>query len=420
MECHLKENFLGCKLSGAYKAINAIEDAVPIIHGPIGCAHHRVLYENILVNSVLYGGELTHVVCTGLDEEDIIFGAEEKLKKSIQEVEKTFRPRLIAALASCPSGIIGEDFSKVVSQVENKINAKIISIKSEGFSGTQVEGYEATLQALIDEVMKEPEDKNPNSVNILGQWRRQRFPGRGPVGLVKLLSSLGIKVNCVLTGGATVAEIERAPMAELNLLRCETTSIGAARLMERKFGIPFIDRPPIGIEGTKRWAEKALEFLEIEKKDKLEEDVKRAAKEIGEHGRSLKGKTFAIRANQEKAVWLCRFLMDVGMVPVFIGIHCKREEARGYLKDLKNKLENEPVIIHAPQKYEEEQLLSEKKPDIFLGDEDERILSLSMKIPFLNIMRFEYVGFEGAVQLIRDVSAQLKCPLPDFQIPKRF
>ena len=46
---------------------------------------------------------------TDLQEDEIIFGGEKKLKAAIDEAVALFRPKAIGIFATCPVGLIGDD-----------------------------------------------------------------------------------------------------------------------------------------------------------------------------------------------------------------------------------------------------------------------------------------------------------------------
>jgi hypothetical protein len=66
---------IDCKLSGSVYAVSEIEGAIPLIHGPNGCAFHQRLTPRKMYAPVY------NLPCTDLDENDVIYGGEEKLRK---------------------------------------------------------------------------------------------------------------------------------------------------------------------------------------------------------------------------------------------------------------------------------------------------------------------------------------------------
>ncbi|MHA1378822.1 MAG: Ni-sirohydrochlorin a,c-diamide reductive cyclase catalytic subunit [Candidatus Helarchaeota archaeon] len=92
---------------------------VIIVHGPSGCCFRaaRLLEEDGV-----------HVVTTAILENDIIFGAKNKLIKTLQKVKEKFKPKLIGIVGTCSSMIIGEEMQSAVNETNLKIKTLVIEI----------------------------------------------------------------------------------------------------------------------------------------------------------------------------------------------------------------------------------------------------------------------------------------------------
>ena len=66
------------KISGALLVIDAIEDAVPLIHGPIGCAFQRK------INPFKPYSPFYETPCTNMNDVDVVYGGEDKLSRGIK------------------------------------------------------------------------------------------------------------------------------------------------------------------------------------------------------------------------------------------------------------------------------------------------------------------------------------------------
>lgn len=204
-----------CKLFGAIKTILGIKNAIPIVHGPVGCAYHmRYLL-------TLRGGSKVKICSTQLSQEDVVFGAEKKLKDTIVKVDKYYKPDLIAVLTSCSTSIIGEDVFRVVKEIKNEINAEIIAVSAGGFEARQNEGYEDTIMTLIKELVKPCKKSDKPLINFIGMYRG----GPDLKHLKNELKKMGIGVNCVLTSGCNIREIRNLTKANLNYSFCDISAI---------------------------------------------------------------------------------------------------------------------------------------------------------------------------------------------------
>lgn len=112
-------------IAAALYTLRDLEVDVIIMHGPAGCCFRT---------GRLLEDEGIRVVTTAMTENDFIFGAGEKLVKTIQEVEEAFHPKNIGIVGTCASMIIGENMK--VNAQDAGVNANIIIVETHG-------GYEA-------------------------------------------------------------------------------------------------------------------------------------------------------------------------------------------------------------------------------------------------------------------------------------
>lgn len=52
---------------------------------------------------------MTYCFSTDMQEEQIIFGGEKRLRQAIQEAYDLFKPKASSIFATCPVGLIGDD-----------------------------------------------------------------------------------------------------------------------------------------------------------------------------------------------------------------------------------------------------------------------------------------------------------------------
>ncbi|RLI72997.1 nitrogen fixation protein NifE, partial [Archaeoglobales archaeon] len=226
-----------CKLFGALRVVLGIQDAIALIHSPRGCVY------NLRYLLGVRGAKTNRILTTEMDEKDVIFGGEVRLKRAIMEVDRKYKPNLIAILTSCASSIIGEDIELVVRDVD--VNAKLLPIYSGGFEGDQIDGYKEALKKVVDLIV-EGADKD-SSLNLLAVYRY----GWDLEEVKRLISLVGVRVNATLTAKTTLKEIEGASKASLNVIMCVSSGVDAARIMEKRFGIPYLHPLlPVGIRAT--------------------------------------------------------------------------------------------------------------------------------------------------------------------------
>ena len=395
------ESLRTCKLFGVIRAVLGIKEALPLIHGPLGCFYHiRYLLS-------LRSGKPVRIISSEMNQNDVVFGAEDKLKEKIIEADQKYSPQIITVLSSCASSIIGENINQVIDEVKNEVNAELICINSGGFEGSQIEGYQESLTVLID--LMEAENKNSyitgNSLNLIGQYRG----GPDLKILKKYFNRLEINLNCVLTSGCTLQEIKKAPRASLNISMCEASAIEPCELMQKKFNTPFLHETiPIGVKATRNYLNAICK--EINHEYIFTDDEKKAEKEIQKYLPQLKGKKAIIVAGATRAIAFTEFITELGMEPVLICLDFEGKYTDYKLTNLMEKLKIHPIILKQPEYTEILIKAKNLKPDIILGGMGEIGLSSELKIPLIDVMHAQEVtfGFDGVVNLTRKIYESLK------------
>ncbi|BAW32302.1 MAG TPA: Ni-sirohydrochlorin a,c-diamide reductive cyclase catalytic subunit [Methanothermobacter sp.] len=111
-------------IAAALYTLRDLDVDVIVLHGPTGCCFRTArLLEN----------DGVRVLTTAMSENDFIFGAHEKLEKTLKKAEEMFSPKLIGVVGTCASMIIGEDLREAVQKAN--ISAKVLTIESHGGFG---------------------------------------------------------------------------------------------------------------------------------------------------------------------------------------------------------------------------------------------------------------------------------------------
>ena len=119
----------------AMYTLRDLDVEIIVIHGPSGCGFmaSRMLEEAGI-----------RVVTTSMVEDDLIFGAAEKLSEVINEVCDQFSPKRIGVVGTCASMIIGEDLSMVR---HSRPGVEIILVDVHGCMGDNTQGAIRTMEA---------------------------------------------------------------------------------------------------------------------------------------------------------------------------------------------------------------------------------------------------------------------------------
>lgn len=395
------ESLRTCKLFGVIRAVLGIKGALPLIHGPVGCFYH------IKYLLSLRSGKTIRILSTEMDQDDVVFGGEDKLRMKILEADGEYSPRVITVLSSCASSIIGENIDQVIEDLKDEVNSELLCIDSGGFEGCQIEGYQECLTVLINlmEAEGKEHDTTGKSINLVGQYR-----GGWDLKILKnYFNELNVNLNCVLTSGCTLQEIKKAPQADLNISMCEASAIEPCQVMQKKFNIPFLHETlPIGVKATNNYLKTICNEIKVEYT--FNEDEKKAEKEIHKYMPHLKDKKAVIVAGASRAIALTGFLTELGMEPVLICIDFEGKYTEDKLNNLIKEPDINPLIFKQPDYMKILTQANNLKPDIILGGMGEIGLSNELKIPLIDVMHAQEVtfGFEGAVKLAGKIYEALK------------
>jgi putative methanogenesis marker 13 metalloprotein len=98
------------------------------------------------------------VMTTGMQENDLIFGAEEKLIRILKNVDERFHPRLIGVVGTCASMIIGENLDGAVKKAG--VRAVVLPIDVHGCSGPNTSGAIRTLEVAAERGVISAEERD--------------------------------------------------------------------------------------------------------------------------------------------------------------------------------------------------------------------------------------------------------------------
>jgi nitrogenase molybdenum-iron protein alpha/beta subunit len=239
--------FGGCTLTGALSVTTQVRDAITVVHGPKGCTHHNfsLLHATGLDNDRVL---LPDMISTGLEENDIIFGGEEALKRTLDAVEQE-HTGAVFVLSTCLVDTIGDDVAAVC---HGSYRIPVIPIPTAGFlGGTFQNGVNNALNAIAGATKP---CEGSRSVNIIGEKNLEYEVEENYAEVSRLLEALGIPVSVRFVRNCTLDDISRLGAAKLNILRDDEVRVVGERLQER-WGTPFIPSFPVGFAGTIRFLE---------------------------------------------------------------------------------------------------------------------------------------------------------------------
>lgn len=232
----------GCTLTGALSVTTQVRDAVSIIHGPRGCAHHNfsLFHTTMLDNERV---TVPSLVSTALSETDIVFGGEETLARTIRSACSRDVP-VVFVLSTCIAGTIGDDVDGVCSR---DYPVPVVSVPTAGFlGGTFQDGVNNALIALAG--LAEVAPPGPY-VNIIGEKNLEYEVEENYAEVLRLLSLLDLRAGIRFVHDLTCHDIAALGAAQLNILR-DPSLVPVGEHLRQRFGTPYVPSFPAGLSDT--------------------------------------------------------------------------------------------------------------------------------------------------------------------------
>ena len=167
----------GCTYAGCKGVVlGPTRDIVNITHGPIGCGFYSWLTRRNQTRpkSPEDHNFMPYCFSTDMQDEQIIFGGEKKLKQAVQEAYDLFKPKAIGIFSTCPVGLIGDDVHAVAREMKEKFgDCNVFGFSCEGYKGvSQSAGHHIANNGIfthvvgLDDTVKEGKFK----INLLGEY----------------------------------------------------------------------------------------------------------------------------------------------------------------------------------------------------------------------------------------------------------
>lgn len=462
----------GCCYAGCKGVVlGPIKDALQIVHGPIGCSYYAWgTRRHKGKNAEGVDNYLQYSFSTDMQEPDVVFGGEKKLKKAIDEAMELFHPSTIMICSTCPVGLIGDDIHAVAKWAEEKHNITCIAFSCEGYKGvSQSAGHHIANNQLMKFIIGEGDRKIESkfSVNILGEYN---IGGDGWE-TERILKRIGYEVVSVFTGDSSIEDLKNAHQANLSLVQCHRSINYIAEMIETKYGVPWMKVNFIGVKGTIETLRNIAKYFDDEELTKRTEEViadelEKIIDDIEYYKTKLKGKTAALYVGGSRSHHYQTLLHDFGVSTVLAGYefahrdeyegsevvpfikedadskniesitvqpdpekyhvylpeevleHLREEKLLGYYGGMAKEMEAGTYMVDDLNHFETEEFLKILKPDIFFSGIKDKFVAQKSGILSRQLHSYDYSGpysgFRGAVNFARDITMGIYTPAWSF------
>lgn len=455
----------GCTYAGCKGVVlGPTRDIVNITHGPIGCGFYSWLTRRNQTKPATEdeANFIPYCFSTDMQDANIVFGGEEKLKQAIREAYELFHPKAIAIFSTCPVGLIGDDVHRVARLMKEEIGngINIFGFSCEGYRGvSQSAGHHIANNGLFKNLIGRDDVVRGSlkyRVNLLGEYNI----GGDAFELERVFEKCGINLIATFSGNSTIESFENAHTADLNMVMCHRSINYVAEMMETAFGIPWIKVQPIGANSTAKMLRKIAKYFDDKELiDRVEEVIAEemaAVETIREKVYpKTKGKLAMLFVGGSRAHHYQDLFEELGMTTVAAGYEFghrddyegrrvipsiqvdadsrnieeitvtkdatrynprKTEEELADLnkeleftdyKGIMNQMEKGSLVIDDLSHYEMDKLIEKYRPDVFCAGIKEKFCVQKMGVPLKQLHNYDvggpYAGFKGAINFYKDI-----------------
>jgi nitrogenase molybdenum-iron protein alpha chain len=411
----------GCAYAGAKGVVfGPVKDMVHISHGPVGCGHYSWSQRrNYYTGTTGVDSFGTMQFTSDFQERDIVFGGDKKLKAMIGEIETLFPlNKGISVMSECPIGLIGDDIEAVSREAAKELDKPVVPVRCEGFRGvSQSLGHHIANDSVRDHILnKDPADfeGTPYDVVLIGDYNI----GGDAWASRRLLEEAGLRVIAQWTGDSTVAELERAPKAKLNLIHCYRSMNYIARHLEEKHGTPWFEFNFFGPTRIEASLRAIAEFFDDRIKEGAEKVIAKyrgmADAVIQRFRPRLEGKKVMLYVGGLRPRHMINAYEDLGMRVVGAGYEfAHRDDYQRTKEDAKDGT----LIYDDVTAYEMEKFIEGIRPDLVGSGIKEKYATQKMGVPFRQLHSWDYSGpyhgYDGFAVFARDMDMAINSPTWD-------
>jgi nitrogenase molybdenum-iron protein alpha chain len=457
----------GCTYAGCKGVVlGPTRDIVNITHGPIGCGFYSWLTRRNQTRPT--GPEdhnfMTYCFSTDMQDDQIIFGGEKKLRLAIQEAYDLFKPKAIGVFSTCPVGLIGDDVHAVCRDMKEKLGINVFGFSCEGYKGvSQSAGHHIANNQLFKHVIGRDDtvDPHPFKIGLLGEYNI----GGDAFVLEEMFERCGIKMIATFSGNSTVGKFENAHTADLNCVMCHRSINYVADMIEKKYGVPWIKVNFIGAESTAKSLRKIAVYFDnpelTARVEKVIEEEMKAVKAVRkEIKKRCEGKLAMLFVGGSRAHHYQDLFNEIGMKTIAAGYefahrddyegrkvlpnvqvdadsrnieeltveadpnHYRARRTADQLKALDEKglevrgyegmmlqMDNQTLVVDDISQHETEMLLEIYKPAVFCAGIKEKFTVQKSGVPCLQLHSYDYggpfAGFKGAINFFKTVDRMI-------------
>ncbi len=231
---------------GAMRIATSMRNVHYVLHAPQGDT-----YADLLFTMIERRDARPPVTYTTFQARDLGGDTATLFKTAVADAYDRFKPELMLVGASCTAELIQDDPGGLALALALPI--PVVPLELPAYQRKENYGASETFYRVVRACAgkREPVAGSRPSCNILGPTALG-FRHRDDVTeITRLLEDLGVGINVVAPWEASPADIARLPDATFNIVLVPEVALTAATWLQRQYGQPFVNIPPIGVGATR-------------------------------------------------------------------------------------------------------------------------------------------------------------------------
>jgi nitrogenase molybdenum-iron protein alpha chain len=231
----------------------------------------------------------------------------------------------------------------------------------------------------------------------------------------RILEEMGLRVIAQWTGDSTLAELERAPKAKLNLIHCYRSMNYISRHMEEKYGTPWFEFNFFGPTRIEASIRAIAEFFDDKIKENGEKVIAKyrpmADAVIARYKPRLEGKKVMLYVGGLRPRHMVNAYEDLGMQIVGAGYEFAHKDDYQRTMDY---VKEGTLIYDDVTGYELEKFIQKIRPDLVGSGIKEKYATQKAGVPFRQLHSWDYSGpyhgYDGFAVFARDMDMAVNSP----------
>ncbi|MEQ9551616.1 MAG: nitrogenase component 1 [Coleofasciculus sp. G3-WIS-01] len=421
-----------CKPLGACIAFRGIEGTVPFLHGSQGCATYMRRY------IISHFREPIDIASSSLSEKHAVYGGGPNLKKGILNVMDKYGAKVVGIATTCLTETIGDDVTGFLKEFKEEFGDRelptLLNVSTPSYSGTHMEGFHATVRAVIDQLAIESPPTPPlkggeATVNLLPglvspadiRYLKEVLDDFNHPGIIlpdiseTLDGPAQMDYEKIPEGGTPIAAIQSmghsSATIEFGQVLQRSGNSGGQLLAER-CGVPlYALGMPIGLRECDRFFDALEEVSGCATPRKHELERGRLVDAYVDSHKYLFGKRVVVYGEEDLCVGLTAFLAEIGMKIVL----CSSGGNSGHFAEAIHAVTADivtepPIIKEGFDFYQIAEEIESLNPDMLIGTSKGYSIAKQHQIPLIRVgfpihdrfggQRMLHLGYRGTQNLL--------------------